>query len=251
MVEKPVRIGFDISTHNYIRAASTLALITENITHTPLPEKTISHWKHMMYAMRIGDDRLDNITDDKQRFRFKKSVMEFLRNEPVLLNDSELNLSMTQLREVCNDLTEQNRHTLLHAFDNLLNVTEKLRQTEKEKDFSCLSRLEGHLAGRLFLTVLPDEYINSPKYGDIVKTITRLGRIGNVVDDFSDLPDDFREKIAKIKPTACTRIKLLLRSVPDAISVFRHMRINQNLTKELIMDTKSTLENNPRKQKNV
>jgi hypothetical protein len=248
MVERGNKAGLEVSMDNYVKAATTLAMVVENISKVPIPEETLTNWELLMSTIRVGDSALDGISDDDQRRNFKETVVGYLRNEPVCFNDDRLKLSMDKLREMFGNLTEQRRDCLLGTFDSLLEVTERLRHTQDREHFSLLVRLEGQLTARLFLSALPDEYKSTPKYHHVVKAITRIARLGNVVDSFSDLPDDYRENEVKIRPTFGNRVKLLSDSIPDAVCVFKHIRPRRDLIKHLVKDTLSTLENNSRKQ---
>src|SRR3989344_8074543 len=106
--------GFEISTKNYMKAARTLAGLAQSVTRIPLPEDTIHNWEQMMCAIRIGDDRVDKITNDGYRADFKRQVMGFLRSEPVDLSDDDvLEGAMIDLKSVCDSLPEKRRTLLL------------------------------------------------------------------------------------------------------------------------------------------
>ena len=242
------RKGFQTSAKNYIKAAATLGLVAENVTGVTLPNEAISDWETMMYAIRIGDDRVDSITDSLSRSDFKKHVMGFLKNENILsTHDEELIDSMTGLKNICEGLPTEKRDSLLSAFEALLRVTEKLRNTTDARHYSFLTRLEGQLTSRLFLATLPDNFAASPKYKKLVTTFTRFGRFADTIDNLSDLSDDAKEDLIAIKPSAYASIQLLFQSLPDALGTIRNLKLNKHIVSEILIRTKETIENNPRK----
>ncbi len=242
------RKGFQTSTENYIKAAATLALVAENVTDISLPKESVIDWETMMYAIRIGDDRVDAITDITNRSDFKKHVMGFLRSENYLLaHDNELVSSMTDLKNICDKIAPEKKDNLLSTFESLLNVTEKLRNTTDARHYSFLTRLEGQLTSRLFLATLPDNFTASPKYKTLVKTFTRFGRFADTIDNLSDLADDHKEGLISVKPSIQTSTQLLFQSLPDAIGTIRHLHLNRHIVSEIIIRTRETIENNPRK----
>lgn len=241
-----VKSGFEISTKNYDKAARTLASLAHNITHTSVPGVTIHNWEQMMYAIRIGDDRVDKINYDVDRAYFKRQLMGFLRNEPVSFSDDAvLEGAMVNLKRVCDSLPDERQALLLGTLDRLLRVTELVRETPDINQFSSLTRLEGQITSRLFLSVLPEEYGNLGTRRRLCKTFTRFGRFADVSDSFADLPDDYAEGLTKVNPSFVNRGRLLISSLSDVIAVLLHVRPTINLIGQIGMRTMETLQNNP------
>lgn len=247
-----VKNGFDISAENYIKAAQTLAAVAHNVTRLPIPEATVSTWEQIMYAIRIGDDRIDKIGDQEGRTDFKRRMMGFLRNDPHSDNsDGVLGDAMVNLRHICDSLDRERRTLLLKTFDKLLLVTESLRHTSDIHHFSLLTRLEGQITSRLFLSVLPEGYGNPGTRRKLYKAFTRFGRFANVFDSFTDLPDDSAEGLTKVNPSLINRGRLLVNSLPDAVVVLAHIHPTINLIGQIGRRAMETSQNNPHRGKQV
>ena len=112
--------------------------------------------------------------------------------------------------------------------DNI-NSLEKIKTEENPDRFSFLTRLEGQFMSRAFISLLPDEYRKRSRYRNLAKIIVRIGRSGNSLDSFFDLPDDYKYGEVKIRPTLGNRVRLLKNSVCDVGYILKSVKPSKKL----------------------
>ena len=150
------RAGLEKSTRNYVKAAGTIAGISESVTGISFPEDIFRQWQELMFAIRIGDTRLDDLKEQQARNALRITVMGYLRNNPECsMEDPLLERAMHTLKGIFDSVSEDTRKKLLHTFEKILDVTEEIKQTTDLTRLSFLIRLEGQLTSRLFISLLP------------------------------------------------------------------------------------------------
>lgn len=242
--------GLEISRQNYIKAAITIAAITEHITNIPLPHETFEQWKIGMHLLRIGDDKLDKIADSHQRLQFIQGVMKFMRDEVDVVpgeNDPIFEDAMHRVRTVGRSVPEVQKEALFDIFAEILETTEMIRHVKTAGDYSFFTRREGELTMKLFIGLLPSEYTTSQSYVRLERSLIGMARFANSLDTFIDMSGDYKNGETQIPPTLKNRAVVFLKSTPDAVHAMSNMRPSRALLRQISLRTKETLQNNPRK----
>ncbi|OGD87579.1 hypothetical protein A3G14_01670 [Candidatus Curtissbacteria bacterium RIFCSPLOWO2_12_FULL_38_9] len=239
------REGLEKSTRNYVKAAGTIAGISESVTGIPFPQNVFRQWQELMFAIRIGDTRLDDLKKQRDRIALRTTVMGYLKNNPECsIEDPLLEQAMLTLKGICDSVPDITRKKLLHTFEKILDVTEEIKQTEDSTRLPFLIRLEGQLTSRLFISLLPEEYRNSKTYPNLLKTLTRLGRVANSVDTFIDFSSDYEAEELQVRPSILNRVRLLANCSSDVFQVISRLKPTPNLIKQISSGVRETAENN-------
>ncbi|EKD65459.1 MAG: hypothetical protein ACD_50C00083G0018 [uncultured bacterium] len=218
------------SVRRYIKGAHIMGAVAEATTGTPISSETLEKWESLFSSVRIVDDRVDNINSLEERQEFYKNVKMSLKgNAGVFSSDVQLSEAMNSVRSLSESLSERERANFLGALGGTLKVTEKIKTEENPDRFSFLTRLEGQFMSRAFISLLPDEYRKRSRYRNLAKIIVRIGRSGNSLDSFFDLPDDYKYGEVKIRPTLGNRVRLLKNSVCDVGYILKSVKPSKKL----------------------
>ncbi|KKU91741.1 MAG: hypothetical protein UY23_C0001G0347 [Candidatus Jorgensenbacteria bacterium GW2011_GWA1_48_11] len=235
----------DVSQEHYENSSDTLREVTEQITGLALPPETVGKWRAILGAVRIIDDRLDAIPEEKEREQFASGVMNFLNGEVSSFSqDERLNNALGNVKDLVDGLSEVQRKSFLDSISRILNITEKIKTEEESSKFTTLTRLEGQVMGKVFIPFLPEEYRKSEKFPALLKVLTRLGRAANSFDTFIDLKEDYRKGRARVRPTALNRLLLFGATISDGMAFLKESKFSKNLivhftqrAKEVILQT--------------
>ncbi|MFA5792046.1 MAG: hypothetical protein WC884_03345 [Candidatus Paceibacterota bacterium] len=238
------------SKERYEKVGETLSIIVKKILSLSVPQKTIEEWKILSPAIFTVDKKLDNITDPVKRLEFAKKIIDFLNGGVVdFSNDKELEKSMLSVKNLSANLGKNQREFFINSLSVFFKLTEKIKIEKDPLKLVELTRIEGQLAGRLYLLFLPQEFKLSNKYNQLVHAITRLGRAGNSFDSFIDLPDDYNNKQAQVSPTVLNRVLFLGAVLSDGLSTIKNMGLSKDLIKIFLGATKNIIQDAPRKLK--
>jgi len=225
------REGLEKSTRNYVKAAGTIAGISESVTGIPFPQNVFRQWQELMFAIRIGDTRLDDLKKQRDRIALRTTVMGYLKNNPECsIEDPLLEQAMLTLKGICDSVPDITRKKLLHTFEKILDVTEEIKQTEDSTRLPFLIRLEGQLTSRLFISLLPEEYRNSKTYPNL--------------DTFIDFSSDYEAEELQVRPSILNRVRLLANCSSDVFQVISRLKPTPNLIKQISSGVRETAENN-------
>ena len=158
---------------------------------------------------------------------------------------------MNSVRSLSESLSERKRAVFIGALRGVLRVTEKIKTEKDSKKFSFLTRLEGQLMSRALISLISDEYLETPQYTELIKVIIRLGRAGNSLDSFCDLPVDYSKDEVKIKPTFRNRLRLLKGSFGDACYLLKNIKLSRRLAGQLKWVIVTVAENNSEKSTSI
>jgi hypothetical protein len=79
--------------------------------------------------------------------------------------------------------------------------------------------------------------------------LTRLSRAGNSFDDFTDLPDDYKNGEIKVHPTVLNRLLFLGAALSDGLSMLKDVGFSKKIIKRCLQARRSVVEDAPSKQK--
>lgn len=210
------------SLRRYVKVASYAKDITESKCNRPVPEQTFEAWKLTMVALHFADYKIDGLQDKAERSRQINKGLDFLnrRREIYQSGDVSLDFSIHRLRQSLDNFDHHRRHQFLRNLRLVCKVTEDIKEAEDIESFTGLTRLEGQLTSKLFVSLLPDDFKKRRNFSRYVKLMSRIGRFGNVFDTFVDLPNDYMAGQAKIEPTWPNRLRILRQTVGDGSSAF-------------------------------
>jgi len=238
-----------VSKEKYVGAANSLSFIAEQIAGIPVPPETIQKWKDLLGQIRIVDYRIDNIGNRLERSKLVLELSDFLEGKEVdFSHDYKLGKAMNNVMQLADSLPENRRAFFINSLKRVLKVTEEIKVEKDVSKFVNMTRLEGQVLSKIFLQFLPDEFMKSPEYQKLAQAFTRLGRAGNAYDTFVDLPVDYRERQARIKPTPLNRLLLLGAVLTDGTSFLKNIRPSSDLAHKIWRNTQKPWRRNKHKE---
>lgn len=225
--------GDDYLAH-YVRSAPRLGKVTESVTHTPLDSRIINAWETTLAVLCLADHKIDTEQSFSKRKLFIDKSIAFLAGEVQDFDDdSRLKDYMYKLKEELNQVGNDRKKYFIRNLKLLCGVTEKLKRETNSSRFSALTRLEGQITSKLFLTFLPDEYRGSSSYRELCILFGRIGRSSNVFDTILDMSDDYENGETKIQPSIFNRAALLGSTLGDSWYVLK--KINPTLAAKMML----------------
>jgi len=231
----------------YEKFAKGLALIVRQISELPIPEKTIADWKVLMSSAYVVDHNIDHIPDPDKRILLMQKIFSFLKDEVVDFSDNkDLEKALQDIKNLSQGLTENQKQFFLNSLFRVLKITEMMKVEENPKNLVNLRRLEGQSYLKSFLPFLPEEFRQSDDYHKLVHVLTRLLRAGNTFDSLIDLPDDFKDKQIKIKPSLANRMLFLSYVFSDGLSGLKDIGLLKNmvLARKMLLGLKRIVDTN-------
>lgn len=248
--EVGVKNNIEILKKRYVAIGETFAMIVREILNLSVPEKTLEEWRVLSFSTRIIDNTLDNITDPTERLGFSKKIISFLRgNMADFSTDEDLEKAILDVKNLYASLEENKGEFFIDSLSRILKITEKIKIEENPRKIVTLTRIEGQIAARFYLSFLPQEFKLSDKYRQLVHALTRLGRAANSFDSFIDLPDDFENKQVQIKPTILNRTLFLGAALSDGLSLLKDTGSSKDLIIRFLKATKHVAQSAPKKLK--
>lgn len=237
------KAAFEISMQNYKNAAEKLGPIIEEISLLKVPEETKTDWRILLASMRTVDYKLDQITDPVVRAEFTGKIVNSLEGGQVDFSyDKDLEKAMMDVRNLYLKLSEDHKRFFISSLLRILKVTEKIKIENDSKNFIRLTRIEGQISTRIFLLLLPEEFILSGNYRKLVHSITRLGRAANSFDSFVDLSADYNNKQTQIKPNVLNRLLFIGAILSDSVSMLKDIGFSKVLIKQLLLSAKHVIQ---------
>jgi hypothetical protein len=228
------------SLTNYIDASHTIARTVELISRRHVSQDVVENWKILGGAMRFADDAIDNVANSYLRRQIAGEAVAFLREpekESLLIDNSGLQQFLPVLKQRIHGLPEDRRGYFFRNLNVLLKVTERIRNARNVGELSKLTRLEGQLTGKLYLSFLPTDFHTSY----VIQGVTRFGRIANNIDTAADLGRDFNNGEVTIEPTMRNRTWLLIDSMNDGLQALQTIRPTFGFIAEAVQKTQATL----------
>ncbi len=233
----------DLKQKNYQKISRELALIVEQISGLSIPEKTIEKWKILTSSVYLVDNKVDNISDQKDRISLTQKIILFLNGETIdFSNDKDLEKAMLDIRDLSTSLDEEQKQTFIGCLVRVLNITEEIKQEKNPNNFVTLTRLEGQVFSRIFLPFLSEDFRQQGGYPKLVHALTRIGRASNSLDTLIDLPGDYKDKRTEIKPSVANRILFVGSILSDSYSVLKDIGLSKDLIKKMALVVKSNIE---------
>ena len=244
------RDAIDTSEKRYEKIGNAFALITKEISDLSVPEKTLEDWGLVSSFSHTIDDKLDKIIDPAERLELSKKIISSLKGDMGdFSSDKKLEQSMLSLKNLSANLPEVQRQSLIDSLASILKITEKLKNEENPHNLVRLTRIEGQIAARLYMPFFTEEFRMSEKYPKILHALTRLSRAGNSFDDFTDLPDDYKNGEIKVHPTVLNRLLFLGAALSDGLSMLKDVGFSKKIIKRCLQARRSVVEDAPSKQK--
>ncbi|MCX6753496.1 MAG: hypothetical protein NTV03_00325 [Candidatus Nomurabacteria bacterium] len=231
-----IKVDSDEFTKDYESGAQVLASIAEEISGIPIPKKTLEDWRTLLASVRIVDDRLDHIYDNQERSKFEENMIRLLKGENInLSNDTYLKKASQDVIKLLSTLDDNQKKYFINSISNFFEITEKIKIEDDEKEYVKLTRLEGQIASRVFISFLPEEFKQSNNYQKLLHAMTRLGRMGNSFDNLIDFKSDYAENQIKIKPNILNRALLLGAILTDGASILKDGVLSRNTVKDTLL----------------
>lgn len=158
---------------------------------------------------------------------------------------------MLGIKNITTNLEENQKRSFINSLSGILKITEKIKTEKNPKKMVKLTRLEGQIAARLYLSFLPKEFKSSKKYRQLVHAFTRLGRAANSLDSFIDLPDDYNNKEIQVPPTILNRTLFLGAVLSDGLSAMKDIGLSKNLMRRFSQAIKHVVLDSPKNSKTL
>ena len=240
----------EISERRYKKIGETFAMIIKENSNLSVPEKTIQEWKVLSFSTRIIDNKLDSIVDPAERLKFTQEIINFLKGKEVdFSNEENINKAMLGVKNLIVNSKENQGESFINSLSNILKITEKIKTEKNPRTMVKLTRLEGQIAARLYLSFLPQEFRLSEKYRQLVHAFTRLGRAANSLDSFIDLPGDYHNKEVQVPPTILNRTLFLGAVLSDGLSIIKDIGLSKDLAKRFLLAIKHVVRDSPKNSK--
>ena len=207
------------SLHHYQGGAIILGHITERINRQPTPDSLVNSWRTILSALRLADSQIDSILDPQKRVQEADLAIRSLENnDPYVASDEDLNCYFGYLRNLLNQLHEEQKQLFIKYLKRLIKVGEKVKEADNPEDYLRYTKLEGQVTARLFLCILPPQFIKDRQA--YYRIMTRFARIGNTLDNLRDFEDDRKNgEIAISVPKSQIYLSLLGGIIADLPSV--------------------------------
>lgn len=178
------------SLRHYQYVATIYEHVTEKVNQQPVPDSIVNSWRTILSTLRMADIKIDSIFDPQKRVQEADLAIQALDNNEGTYetDDKDLNHYFGELKNLLNQLPEERKQLFLRYLKRLVKVGEKVKEADNPEDYLTYTKLEGQVTARLFLCILPPQFI-ADKQG-YYRIVTRLGRIGNTIDNLRDFGDD-------------------------------------------------------------
>ena len=177
------------SLHHYQGGAMILGHITERINQQPVPDSVVNSWRTILSALRLADNQIDSILNPQKRVQEANLAIQSLGNsDPYVTSDEDLNYHFGELKNLLNQLPQEQKQSFLKYLKRLIKVGEKVKEADNPEDYLRYTKLEGQVTARLFLCVLPPQLIKDKE--TYYRIMTRFARIDNTLDNIRDFEDD-------------------------------------------------------------
>lgn len=231
------------SRQRYMRAANRLRSLAEDVTRLEVPSTTVEQWKMLLSSIRIVDNRLDTMQNPEERAALTRNIKNTLHGDTADFSaDPDLAAAMGDVRTLVEELPEERREFFVRTLTMILRVTEDVKGEKDFGKFTQIRRLEGQLTSKLFFPFLPDSYVNSDKYPELVQFFSRLGRLANSFDTLVDWRHDYERGQTAFKPTVLNRISLVGTILVDTGKLLSQGHISAEVVRQIVRSARSTMQ---------
>lgn len=174
-------------------------------THFGLPvtEKTKGVWMSVLVGIKRADHRFDNAKNVNDCKNKVNQTIAYLKGEAKIPDptDSDIKFrkTMVNLKHEIDKSTPGGRAQFLDNFAEVCRVTQKVKTAQNAKDYSQFTRMEGKPTAKLLVSLLPDEFKDSPLYFRFERLLINITTLINNMDSVVDLPADKSEGQAQVK----------------------------------------------------
>ena len=215
------------SAERYRVAGRHIASMLERRLHSGVPVETRAAIERTMVVACYTDNALDGtsvygsdnyqeIYDDSVGFLFST---ERLKAIPDIYTPCEP--EAWTVRDYLTAHDEQGREAMYKDFRLYHSLNQELRQAREPRLYAALTRLEGKVAMRNILDLLPSNIRNDPRNDRTINWFLRLGQLGNIYDSIADSSTDVRSGRAHAGSPITIRLALSRAAMQDIGPVVR------------------------------
>jgi len=180
-----------------------------------LTDEEINNIEIIVTTCGIADDIIDQCPDPEVRKAIAENAFLFLedKQDELLPTQSRIHPAYEESMGLLKDFVISQPLYKREVFISCLRIWNKLserRRAEEDLNRSLkLRKADLGFTASIYLAGISENNRSNPEYRKFVKDVKRMVRIAGMLDDASDLPRDFNDKVVPITPNLGNRTRIL------------------------------------------